>query len=161
AEAEVLDGIIRGLATAGTTVVFVSHFLDEVLAVSDRITIMRDGKVVRTVNGVDATRPTLITDMIGRPLDASFPAQSPAAKEARTVLLVKDLTRRGVFKNVSFDVKAGEIVVLAGLVGAGRSEVARRIYGADKADSGRSDPEGHAHQGRVAAGTGDHLDNRG
>ena len=142
AEAEVLDGIVRGLAAAGTTVVFVSHFLDEVLAVSDRITIMRDGQVIRTLNGADATRPSLITDMIGRPLDASFPAQTPPDEGARPVLRVRDLSRHGQFKNVSFDVKAGEIVVLAGLVGAGRSEVARAIYGADKADSGTIELDG-------------------
>jgi rhamnose transport system ATP-binding protein len=142
AESVVLDGIVRGLAAAGTTVVFVSHFLDEVLSVSDFITIMRDGRVIRTVRGAEATRPSLITDMIGRPLDASFPAQTPHAEGARPVLRVRDLSRRGVFKNVSFDVRAGEIVVLAGLVGAGRSEVARTIYGADKADTGSVELDG-------------------
>jgi rhamnose transport system ATP-binding protein len=142
AEAEVLDSIIRGLAAAGTTVVFVSHFLDEVLTVSDYITIMRDGRVIRTVRGTEATRPGLVTDMIGRPLDASFPARTLPAEGAQPVLRVRDLCRHGVFKNVSFDVRAGEIVVLAGLVGAGRSEVARTIYGADKADTGSVELDG-------------------
>jgi ribose transport system ATP-binding protein len=152
AEAEVLDGIVRGLAAAGTTVVFVSHFLDEVLSVSDFITIMRDGRVIRTVRGGEATRPSLITDMIGRPLDASFPKKTLHAEAGRPVLRVRDLSRRGVFTNVSFDVRAGEIVVLAGLVGAGRSEVARTIYGADKADTGSIELDGRPLRVRSPAG---------
>jgi simple sugar transport system ATP-binding protein/ribose transport system ATP-binding protein len=151
AEAEVLVGIVRRLAAGGTTVVFVSHFLDEVLAVSDRITIMRDGQVVRTLNAPDATRPGLITDMIGRPLDSSFPARNPVTQGARSVLQVRDLSRDGHFDNVSFDVKAGEIVVLAGLVGAGRSEVARTIYGAEKADRGTIELDGRVFRPRSPA----------
>jgi rhamnose transport system ATP-binding protein len=151
AEAEVLDAIVRGLAAAGTTVVFVSHFLDEVLSVSDFITVMRDGRVISTVRGVEATRSGLITDMIGRPLDASFPAQTPHAAGARPVLRVRDLSRRGVFKNVSFDVRSGEIVILAGLLGAGRSEVARTIYGADRADAGSVELDGRPLRARSPA----------
>ena len=152
AESVVLDGIVRGLAAAGTTVVFISHFLDEVLSVSDVITVMRDGRVVRTVRGAEATRSGLITQMIGRPLDAGFPVRTPPAEGARPVLRVRDLGRRGVFRNVSFDVRAGEIVVLAGLVGAGRSEVARAIYGADRADTGSVELDGRPLRVRSPAG---------
>ena len=152
AESVVLDGLVRGLAAAGTTVVFISHFLDEVLSVSDVITVMRDGRVVRTVRGAEATRSGLITQMIGRPLDAGFPVRTPPAEGARPVLRVRDLGRRGVFRNVSFDVRAGEIVVLAGLVGAGRSEVARAIYGADRADTGSVELDGRPLRVRSPAG---------
>ncbi len=151
AEAEVLDGIILGLAASGTTVVFVSHFLDEVLGVSDYITIMRDGKVVRTVPGAQATRAQLITDMIGRPLDSSFPDRVVPPDDARPVLQVSGLSRRGVFKDVSFEVRSGEIVVLAGLVGAGRSEVARAIYGGERIDSGTVEIDGRALHARNPA----------
>jgi simple sugar transport system ATP-binding protein/ribose transport system ATP-binding protein len=152
AETEVLDGIVRRLAAAGTTVVFVSHFLDEVLSISDFVTVLRDGRIIRTLPAAEATRSGLITDMIGRPLEAGFPPRTPPAAEAPPVLRVRDLTRHGVFEKVSFDVRAGEIVVLAGLVGAGRSEVARTIYGADKADHGSVELDGRPLRVRSPAG---------
>ncbi len=135
-EAEALCGIVRQLARAGTTVVFVSHFLEEVLGVSDIVTVMRDGRVVRTSPTSDETHSSVIEAMIGRRLDSTFPTKQLPDGEAKTVLEVQGLSRDGVFEDVSLTVRAGEVVVLAGLVGAGRSELARCIYGADKPDRG-------------------------
>jgi simple sugar transport system ATP-binding protein/ribose transport system ATP-binding protein len=135
-EASLLKSTIRRLAAAGTTVVFVSHFLEEVLEISDRVTVMRDGGAVRTGPAAAETRSSLIHSMIGRDLDSSFPDKRAAKAVPTPLLKVGGLTRKGVFSEISFEVGAGEIVVLAGLVGAGRSEVVRTIYGADHADSG-------------------------
>lgn len=135
-EAEALCGTVRGLARDGTTILFVSHFLDEVLGVSDTVTIMRDGRVVRTNPTGQETRSSLIEGMIGRKLEASFPQTRPVPAHAAEVLAVSHLTRPGVFEDVSFSVRAGEILVFAGLVGSGRTEVARAIFGADTSHTG-------------------------
>ena len=137
AETLSLRRTVRALADAGRTIVFVSHFLEEVLEVSDIITIMRDGHVIRTSAAADETYDSCIEGMIGRTLDATFPPKRLVAPDAPTVLRVDGLTRDGVFQDVSFEVRAGEIVVLAGLVGSGRTEVARAIFGADPISSGR------------------------
>jgi simple sugar transport system ATP-binding protein/ribose transport system ATP-binding protein len=133
----VLRRLIGELARAGTTVVLVSHFLDEVLEVSDRITVMRDGEVVRTTDASEEDKSSLVRAMIGRQLESAFPKRPAGDLDAPTVLDVRGLTYEGVFRDVDFSVRAGEIVVLAGLVGAGRSEIARCIYGADRATEGQ------------------------
>ncbi len=130
-----LGQTMRRLAESGTTVVLVSHFLDEVLAVSDTVTVMRDGQVVRTSATYEETHEQLITGMIGRQLDSAFPPKAPPT-EPSTVLEVRGLSRSSAFRDVSFTVGAGEIVVLAGLVGAGRTEVVRTILGAERPDRG-------------------------
>ncbi len=135
-EAAALTTTIRRLASNGVTVIFVSHFLDEVLEVADDITIMRNGTVVRSGQAADETKASLIEAMVGRSLDAAFPTRTPIADDAPVLLRVDGLTRHGVFDNVSFEVRAGEIVALAGLVGAGRTEVVRALFGADPYDSG-------------------------
>jgi ABC-type sugar transport system ATPase subunit len=135
-QAEAFGHMIRRLADGGTTIVLVSHFLEEVLGVSDTVTVMRDGRVVRTSPAADETQASLIEAMIGRRLDANFPPKRQPDPDAPDVLSVEGLTRRGAFHGVTFSVREGEIVVLTGLVGAGRSEVARAIYGADRVDSG-------------------------
>jgi rhamnose transport system ATP-binding protein len=135
-ETRALHATIRRLAARGTTVVFISHFIDEVLQVADTVTMMRDGRVVRTAPAAAETRRSLIEGMTGRPMGAAFPARRSASADAPEVLRVVGLGRAGSFADVSFSVKAGEIVALAGLVGAGRSEVMRALYGADRADSG-------------------------
>lgn len=141
-ESEVLRQVIRRLAEAGTTILFVSHFLDEVLEVADAITIMRDGRVVRNCAPAEETRSSLVESMIGRELDATFPAKRVPDRSARPVLMVRGLSRKGAFDHVDFEVGPGEIVVMAGLVGAGRSEVARAIYGADRPDAGTVELDG-------------------
>ena len=134
-DAAALHAIIRQLAEAGTTVVLVSHFLSEVLELADEVTILRDGRLVRTVPTAGQTEESLMAAMLGRSLDATFPAKRPVQASAPAVLSVRDLVAPGVH-GVSFDLRAGEILGLAGLVGAGRTEVARAIYRANRVQSG-------------------------
>ncbi|HVT67127.1 MAG TPA: sugar ABC transporter ATP-binding protein [Trebonia sp.] len=132
---DALHAVIRRLSGNGTTVVLVSHFLSEVLELADRVTILRDGRLVRTVPAAGQTEESLMAAMLGRPLDATFPAKRLPAADARAVLSVRQLRAPGV-NDVSFDLHAGEILGLAGLVGAGRTEVARAIYRANRVHSG-------------------------
>jgi ABC-type sugar transport system ATPase subunit len=134
-DVEALHAVIRQLAAGGTTVVLVSHFLGEVLELADQVTILRDGHLVRTVPAAGQTQDSLLSAMLGRSLDAAFPHKRLAAADAPVVLSVRDLHAPGVH-GVSFDLRAGEILGLAGLVGAGRSEVARAIYRANRVSSG-------------------------
>jgi ABC-type sugar transport system ATPase subunit len=134
-DVEALHAVIRQLASNGTTVVLVSHFLGEVLELADEVTILRDGRLVQTVPAAGQTEDSLMAAMLGRSLDAAFPAKRPARPDARVVLEVRDLVAPGV-NGVSFDLRAGEILGLAGLVGAGRTEVARAIYRANRVHSG-------------------------
>jgi simple sugar transport system ATP-binding protein/ribose transport system ATP-binding protein len=131
-----LHRTMRELAAHGTTIIFISHFLDEVLDVADVVTVMRDGRIIRTAPTVQETHASLIEGMIGRSLDGAFPPKVRAAADAPEVLRVEGLTRPGVFADISFRVRAGEVVVLAGLVGSGRTEVVRAIFGADPVSRG-------------------------
>jgi ribose transport system ATP-binding protein len=130
-----LHEIIRSLAGAGHTVLLVSHFLREVLALADEVTVLRDGRLVRTAPAAEQTEDSLIHAMLGRPLTAAFPPKAVAPADAPPVLTVRDLHAPRV-EGVSFTVRAGEIVALAGLVGAGRTELARAIYGAQRPVAG-------------------------
>ncbi len=130
-----LHDTVRSLAGRDTTIVLISHFLREVLALADWVTVLRDGKVVRTARTSDETEASLVEAMLGRPLTTTFPLKRPARADARIALAVRDLRAPGV-AGVSFDVREGEIVGLAGLVGAGRSELARAIYGASRVTDG-------------------------
>jgi simple sugar transport system ATP-binding protein/ribose transport system ATP-binding protein len=134
-DVDALHGVIRQLARNGTTVVLVSHFLGEVLELADEVTILRDGRLVQTVPAAGQTEESLMAAMLGRSLDATFPARRPVPADAKAVLSVRDLIAPGV-NGVSFDLHAGEILGLAGLVGAGRTEVARAIYRANRVQSG-------------------------
>jgi rhamnose transport system ATP-binding protein len=133
-EVERLFGIARALRDQGAAVLFVSHRLEEVFDLCQRVTVMRDGRHVWTKPIDELTTGTIIRAMVGRDMDTLFPKQE--AERGKPVLQVERLTREGVFTDISFDVHAGEIVALAGLVGAGRSEVARAIFGIDRADAG-------------------------
>jgi simple sugar transport system ATP-binding protein/ribose transport system ATP-binding protein len=147
AEAEAFHGIVRGLAASGRTVILVSHFLGEVLELADTVTILRDGRLVRTGPTSAETEATLISGMLGRTLNRTFPAKTPPEPDAAPVLAVQDVTAPGV-RGVSFTVKAGEIVGLAGLIGAGRSELARAVFGVAPIESGRVFLAGVALAGR-------------
>ncbi len=136
-EAQRLFDDMRALREQGTTIVYVSHFLEEVLALSDHVTVMRDGQVVRSGPAAAETPQSLITGMLGRSLDVVFPPQREPAADAPVVLEVERLRRGRAVQDVSLQVRAGEIVGLAGLIGSGRSEVARAIFGADRRDGGR------------------------
>ena len=135
AEVERLFGVVRALRERGSAVLFISHRLEEVFAICSTVTVMRDGEVQfdGAVDGISAD--DLVRRMVGREISQLFPKE--AAEIGSPVLEVSRLTREGVFIDVSFTVKAGEIVALAGLVGAGRSEVARAIFGIDRRDAGQ------------------------
>ncbi|MBO0775275.1 MAG: sugar ABC transporter ATP-binding protein [Actinobacteria bacterium] len=130
-----LHQVIRDLAAGGTTVVLVSHFLGEVLELADEVTILRDGRLVRTGPAAQETEETMLSAMLGRSLGATFPAKRLVPAGAPPVLSVSGLTAPGV-SGVSLEVRAGEIVGLAGLVGAGRTELARALYRASRATAG-------------------------
>ncbi|HEY2372896.1 MAG TPA: sugar ABC transporter ATP-binding protein [Gaiellaceae bacterium] len=133
-EVDRLFGIVEALRARGNAVLFVSHRLEEIFAVCQRVTVMRDGRHVLTKPVRELTVQSVIRAMVGRDMDALFPKVS--AERGKVLLEVERLTREGVFTDVSFEVRQGEIVALAGLVGAGRSEVARAIFGIDRSDAG-------------------------
>jgi rhamnose transport system ATP-binding protein len=133
-EVERLFDVIRTLREHGAAVLFISHRLEEVYAISQRVTVMRDGRFVRTDPTGEVSVDDIIRSMVGRDLSAMFP--KTLVSPGDVVLDVSGLGRHGVFENVSFTVRSGEIVALAGLVGAGRSEVARAIFGIDRSDAG-------------------------
>jgi rhamnose transport system ATP-binding protein len=130
-----LFGVVGALREHGAAVLFVSHRIDEVFELCQEATVLRDGGFVWSGPLHEQTPDSVVRLMVGRDLDALFPKQEVAAGD--TVLSVRRLTREGVFTDVSFDVKAGEILALAGLVGAGRSEIARAVFGVDKPDGGQ------------------------
>jgi rhamnose transport system ATP-binding protein len=133
-EVERLFAIVRALRERNAAILFITHRLDEVFALTQRMTIMRDGVKVLDAMTADMSIESIVSKMVGRDLDTFYPKADVTPGEVR--LSVKGLTRDGVFKDISFDVRAGEIVALAGLVGAGRSEVARAIFGIDPVDAG-------------------------
>lgn len=133
-EVEQLFAIIRDLQAHGIGVVYISHRLDEIFAIAQRATVMRDGIYVATKEVKELTRARLIEMMVGRALEAEFPKRTKNIGEER--LAVRDLKRGSAVKGVSFSVRRGEVLALTGLIGAGRTEVARIIFGADRPDSG-------------------------
>ncbi|HEY8447548.1 MAG TPA: sugar ABC transporter ATP-binding protein [Thermomicrobiales bacterium] len=133
-EVERLFAIVRRLRDHGVAILFVSHRLEEVFALADRITIFRDGARVITAPASDLTLEATIQHMVGRQLQTLFPKEP--AEIGDVVLRVEQLTRAGVFHDVSFELRRGEILGLFGLIGAGRTEVARVLFGVDRADSG-------------------------
>ncbi|MFI8906636.1 sugar ABC transporter ATP-binding protein [Streptomyces albidoflavus] len=132
-EVEKLFAIVRQLRADGVGIVFITHHLEEIAALGDRVTVLRDG---RSVEQVPASTPEdeLVRLMVGRSIDQQYPREHP--EQGEPLLTVRGLTRDGVFQDVGFEVRAGEIVGLAGLVGAGRTEVARAVFGADPYDRG-------------------------
>lgn len=133
-EVERLLEIVRELREQGLGIIYISHRLEEVYEIADRIMVLRDGEHVGTRATEDLNREALIELMVGRKLENEFPAYTPKIGEDR--LVVKGLTRGNAVKDVSFSVKAGEILALTGLVGAGRTETVRLLFGADRSDSG-------------------------
>ncbi|PMS17106.1 D-xylose ABC transporter ATP-binding protein [Trinickia dabaoshanensis] len=133
-EVERLFAIVRALRERGAAILFITHRLEEVFALTQHVTIMRDGAKVCDAPTTEMTTAALVAKMVGRDLETFYPKAEVVPGEIK--LSVRGLTRTGVFKDISFDVRAGEIVALAGLVGAGRSEVARAIFGIDRPDAG-------------------------
>ena len=132
-EVDRLFGLLRELAGRGVGIIFVSHRLDEVLAISDRVTVMRDGRTVASKITDEWTRTTLIEQMVGRSLDQEFPRVAHELGERQ--FEVTSLSG-GKVRDISFSVRAGEILGIAGLMGAGRTELARLIFGADRRERG-------------------------
>jgi rhamnose transport system ATP-binding protein len=133
-EVENLFSTIRRLRQRGVAVVFISHRLEEVGATADTVTVLRDGRHITTRPAAELPQGEIVRLMVGRSLDALFPKEE--AEIGEVVLRAERLTRRGVFSNISFQLRRGEIVGLAGFVGSGRTEVARSIFGIDPLDSG-------------------------
>ncbi len=135
AEIEELFRIIRQLREKGVGVVHISHRLEELKLISDRVTVMRDGRTIDTVQTQDVTIDRIISMMVGRTIFEATP-EVPENPSQEVVLEVKNLNRGNVIKDASFNLKRGEILGFAGLMGAGRTEVARAVFGADPVDSG-------------------------
>ena len=145
AEVQLLFSVLRGLREQGMAILFVTHFLDQTYAISDRITVMRNGARDGESVCSELSRLALVNKMIGAPNEA--PEQIPAGAGADTgandvFLRTKQLARRGVLAPVDMEVRKGELLGLAGLLGSGRTETARLLFGADKADSGAIEIEG-------------------
>ncbi len=127
--------IVRRLREQGTAIVFISHRLEEVLEISDRITVLRDGEMVGTKRREDAVLDEIIRMMVGRALSTLF--EKGEATVGEPILEVENLSRDGLFSDISIDVHSGEIVGLFGLVGAGRTDVANAIFGINPPDGGK------------------------
>ena len=135
-EIEELFTIMTDLKAKGIGMIYISHRMDEINRISDRITVMRDGEYVDTVNTADVTKDDIISMMIGRVVYEDPKTKSEVPKDAPVVLEVRNLTSGKTVRNVSFQLRRGEILGFSGLMGAGRTEVARAIFGADPYDSG-------------------------
>jgi len=135
-EKDILFTVIRHLKERGISIIYVSHKLEEVKEIADRITILRDGFKVKTVRNEEVTKGEIVEFMIGRKLDKYFVKRNVEITE-KIVLKVEDFTRQNTFYNINLEVKRGEVVGLFGLVGAGRSEIAQAIFGLDKAEKGK------------------------
>jgi rhamnose transport system ATP-binding protein len=139
-EVDDLFRLVRRLREEGTAIIFISHRLEELFTLADRVTVLRDGAYVDTRSMKDVTRDDLIRMMVGRTITDLFPKQDVQAGDV--VLKVENLTRAGSFQDVSFELRRGEILGLAGLVGAGRTNVARAIFGVEPATGGSIQIEG-------------------
>ena len=133
-EAEQLFQLVDRMRAQGAAIILISHHLEDATRVGDRATVLRDGRYVATVSMDKSTPRDLIRMMVGRDLTQQYPKE--VMEIGQVALEVEGLTRHGVLEDISFQVRSGEIVALAGLVGAGRSEVARAIFGIDPLDSG-------------------------
>jgi len=134
-ELESLFRLIRSLKASGIGIIYISHRLEEISQIADRVTVLRDGQLVGTRRVSEVSREDLIRMMVGRELKDMIPKQpAPIGGE---VLRVEHLSRTGVLHDINLTVRAGEILGIAGLVGAGRTELARAIFGADPIDSGK------------------------
>ncbi len=139
-EIERLYGIVGDLTARGIAIIFISHKLDEVFRIADQISVLRDGHMVGTVDTANTTRDSIIQMMVGREIGHMYPPKSTGISDV--LFAVDGLSREPYFRNVTFSLRKGEILGFAGLVGAGRTEVARAIFGADKADAGKISIEG-------------------
>ena len=139
-EVSELFGLVRRLRDEGAAIIFISHRLEELFEVADRVTILRDGSYVDTRLVKDVNRDELVRLMVGRTISNLFPKRE--IQPGEIALKVENLTQAGIFEDISFEVRKGEILGMAGLVGAGRTDVARAIFGVAPPTGGRIQVEG-------------------
>ena len=155
-DVEILMNIINDLKKNGVTIIYISHRIEEIFRISDRVTVLRDGQYIKTLNTCDTNRQELINLMVGRELTESYPQRSHKLGEA--ALEVKGISG-DTNQDISFIVRQGEVLGISGLVGAGRTELLRAIYGADKITHGEIFINGekqkiHSPKDAIAAGIG-------
>ena len=131
-----LFDIIEELRKQGVAIVYISHRMEEIFKISDKITVMRDGKTIDTKLTADTHLDEVVKKLVGREIDDYYPKRTSTISE-KVVLEVKGLTRKNAFKDISFQLKEGEVLGFFGLMGSGRTEVMRGIYGIDKVDAGK------------------------
>ena len=147
-----LFGLIDKLREAGLSVIYISHFLEEVREIADQFTVLRDGQSVATGKIASVTDEELITQMVGRPVQSLFPSRGPrSAEDSSPVLEVRDLKSPPTLQHASFDLRRGQILGVAGLMGSGRSQLVRSIFGLDEAESGTIKLKGKALSARGGA----------
>ncbi len=134
-EVDRLFEILHRLKNEGVTIIYISHRLEELFRISDAITVIKDGQTVVTLDPKTTTQDEVISNMVGRPLSDMYPPRHATVGEE--IFRVEDLNRKGVLENISFSIRAGEVVGMAGLMGSGRTEVLRAVFGFDHATSGR------------------------
>lgn len=137
AETKELFRIIKDLQLTGVSIVYISHRLEELFIISDRITVIRDGEYIDTKLTKETNKDEIVNLMVGRVIYETPKTESKVPQDAKEILRVENLTVQGIIKDISFSLKEGEILGFAGLMGAGRTEIARAIFGADKFDSGK------------------------
>ncbi|MBS5641827.1 sugar ABC transporter ATP-binding protein [butyrate-producing bacterium] len=143
-ESDALFGIIEQLRKDGVSIIYISHRLEEVYRLSDRLTVLRDGAKVATLTKEQIVPAEVVRLMIGKELSEATASNNLRTSDRPVRLKVENLTKKGIFNNINFEIHEGEIVGFAGLVGAGRTEVMRCVYGADPCDSGTVEFEGKA-----------------
>ena len=140
-ECELLFKIINDLKSKGVGIIYISHKLEEIFQIADRITVLRDGQYIATKNTYELDKNSLISLMVGREIENLFSSDSRVPSNA--ILEVRGISKKGKFENINFEVHAHEVLGIAGLMGAGRTEIARAIFGLDKIDSGEILLKGH------------------
>jgi len=133
-EIEMLHELITKLKNDGVSIIFISHKLDEVLSFCDRATILRDGQFIDTLEVSQTSTNDLVRLMVGRKINNIYPTITKNIRN--TYLEVENFNKTGVFQDISFSIKRGEVVGFCGLIGSGRTEIAKAIFGLDKKDSG-------------------------
>lgn len=133
-EIETLFKIIMNLKQKGVAIIYISHRMEEIFKISDRITVMRDGVSIDTTMTKDTTVDEVVRKMVGRDLEDYYPEKT--SKIGEVIFETQHLSKKGIFENISFTVRAGEIVGFSGLMGSGRTEIMRAIFGIDTLDSG-------------------------
>ena len=146
-ESKQLFQIIRQLKSEGIGIIYISHRMDEVLALSDRVTVLRDGKYVGELSAAEATHDKIVSLMVGREFTHRFP-EKPPREMRKDELIIENIVVPGTRSGISFSAKKGEILGFAGLVGAGRTELMQTIFGVKPALSGRMLLQGHAYSAR-------------